>query len=325
MSLRRLFCLFCLTVFSAGLIHSPSRAQDFPTRPITILVGLAAGGVTDVMARLYAETVSKKLGQSVVVENRPAASGAVAATALQNAQPDGYTLLMFSGAQHATIPAIAAAATYDPVKGAQPVSVLFNFVAIVAVPADSPVNSVAELVAYGKKKDGGLNFGSPGVGTPSHLAGVKLVAATGVPAQFVHYKGGSPMMTDLITGRLDVAWPSAPVSKTFLEEKKLKAIAVDGPARWTLIPNVPTLREVGLGDVSVANWFGIAAAPGTPEPIIRKLNAAFAEAAADPALRKKVTDLGLVVATSTPEELGRLMAKEAADIRVLVEKFGLKQ
>lgn len=322
MPLRRLFCLVAASAF---FFHSQAHAQDYPNRPITILVGLAAGGVSDVMARLYAETVSKKIGQNIIVENRPAASGAVAAAALQNAQPDGYTLLLFSGSQHATVPAITASGTYDPVKGAQPIAVLFNFAAIVAVPADSPVNSITELVAFAKAKAGGLNFGSPGVGTPSHLAGAKLVASTKIPAQFVHYKGGSPMMTDLLGGRLDVAWPSAPLAKSFLLDKKLKAIAVDSQQRWAIIPEVLTLQEAGLGEASVANWFGIAAAPGTSPKIIQKLNTAFAEAGRDPELKRKVEDLGLTVATSTPEELGRLMAKEASDIRDLVQTLGLKQ
>ncbi|MFN3351082.1 Bug family tripartite tricarboxylate transporter substrate binding protein [Pseudorhodoplanes sp.] len=309
-------------VFAAS---APVAAQDFPTRPITILVGLAPGGITDVMARLYAETVSRKLGQAVIVENRPAASGAVAAAALQNAQPDGYTLLLFSGAQHATIPALSSAASYDPVKGAEPVSLLFNFTGIVAVPADSPIKSMAEFAAYAKSKPGGLNFGSPGVGTPSHLAAAKLLTITGAPAQFVHYKGGSPMMADLVAGRLDVAWPSAPASKSFLLDKKLRALAVDAGQRWSAIADVPTLREAGFGEASVANWFAIAAAPGTPPAIIRKLNAAFVEAAQDPELKRKVEDFGMTVTTSTPEEMGKLMAKEAAEIRDLVQKLGLKQ
>lgn len=220
---------------------------------------------------------------------------------------------------------MSSTATYDPVKGAQPISVLFNFAAIVAVPADSPVNSIAELVALGKSKAGGLNFGSPGVGTPSHLAGAKLVASANAPAQFVHYKGGSPMITDLLGGRLDVAWPSAPLAKSFLVDRKLRAIAIDGPQRWSIIADVPTLQEAGFGNASVANWFGIAAAPGTPADIINKLNGAFVEAGRDPELKRKVEDLGLSVATSTPEELGRLMAKEAADIHDLVQTLGLKQ
>lgn len=320
--LRFVVALACLL---PSLAVEHAAAQDFPNRPITILVGLAAGGVTDVVARLYAEAVSKSLGQRVIIENRPAASGAVAAAALQNAQPDGYTLLLFSGAQHATIPALEDTAAYDPVKGAQPVTLVFNFVGIVAVPADSPVNSIADLVAFGKKKPDGLTFGSPGVGTPSHLAGAKLMAVAKTPAQFIHYRGGSPMMTDLLPGRLDVAWPSAPTAKAFLLDKKIKALAIEGNERWSLIPEVPTLRELGLGDASVASWFGVAAAPGTPKSIVDKLNTAFAAAARDPELRRRVTENGLSVATSTPEEMGRLMAKEAADIRDLVRTLGLRK
>lgn len=304
---------------------SLARAQGYPSRPITILVGLAAGGVTDVMARLYAQSVGIILKQTVIVENRPAASGAVAAVGLQKAAPDGYTLLMFSGAQHATVPALSDTAIYDPVRGAQPIGVVFNFTGVVAVPADSPANSIADLVALAKSKPDGLNFGSPGSGTPSHLASAKLVAATGANAQFIHYKGGAPMMTDLLSGQLDVAWPSAPSAKSFLESKKIKALAIDGAQRWPLVPNVPTLAEAGYGNVSVANWFAVAAAPGTPPAIITKLNAAFAQAGRDPALRQRTEELGLTVATSTPEELGRLMAKEAADIGALVTTLGLHQ
>ena len=314
----------CFAV-SLALAQTPAKAQDYPNRPITILVGLAAGGVTDVMARLYAQNISQILKQNVVVENRPAASGAVAAAGLQKAAPDGYTLLLFSGAQHATVPALSSTAIYDPVAGAQPVAVVFNFTGVVAVPADSPANSIAELVALAKSKPQGLNFGSPGAGTPSHLAGAKLLAATGAKGEFVHYKGGSPMMADLLGGRLDVAWPSAPSAKTFLESKKIKALAIDGAQRWALVPQVPTLAEAGFGDVSVANWFAVAASPGTPPAVVAKLNAAFAQAGRDPALKQKIEDLGLSVATSTPEELGRLMAKEAADIRALVAKLGLRQ
>lgn len=135
--------LFGLSVALAASL-TPAAAQDFPTRPITILVGLAPGGVTDVMARLYAQKVSSTLGQNVIVENRPAASGAVAAVALQKAAPDGYTLLLFSGSQHATVPALSDTAIYDPVAGAQPVAVVFNFAAVVTVPLDSPVKSIAD-------------------------------------------------------------------------------------------------------------------------------------------------------------------------------------
>ncbi|MDO8875138.1 MAG: tripartite tricarboxylate transporter substrate binding protein [Pseudolabrys sp.] len=318
-----------LFLAAVGMVIAPAGAQvwaqDYPTRPITILVGLAPGGVTDVMARLYAQKVSAILGQSVIVENRPVASGAVAAAALQKAEPDGYMLLVFSGAQHATVPAMSDTAIYDPVKGAEPIGVIFNFAGAVAVPADSPAKTIADLVALSKSKPDGLNFGSPGVGTPSHLSAAKLIAATGMKAQFIHYKGGAPMMTDLVAGRLDVAWPSAPASRAFLEAGKIKALAIDGDRRWKLVPQVPTLKEAGFGDVGVANWFAVAAAPGTPRPVITKLSNAFADAGRDPDLLRRVEEQGLTVATSSPAELGQAMSKEAADIRALISKLNLRQ
>ena len=322
------FCLvlgLLVLVMVAAPVATTAWAQNYPTRPITMLVGLAPGGITDVMARLYAQKLSVALGQNVIVENRPAGSGAVAAAALQKAEPDGYMLLVFSGAQHATVPAMSDTAIYDPVKGAEPIGVIFNFSGAVAVPADSPAKTIPELVALSKSKPEGLNFGSPGVGTPSHLAAAKLVAATGMKVQFIHYKGGAPMMTDLVAGRLDAAWPSAPASRAFLEAGKIRALAIDGDRRWKLVPEVPTLKEAGFGEVSVANWFAVAAAPGTPQPIIAKLSAAIAEAGRDPDLVRRVEEQGLSVATSSPAELGQWMSKEAVDIRALIDRLNLRQ
>ena len=325
----------------------PAQAESFPARPITLLVGLAPGGVSDVMARVYAEAAGKILGQPIVVENRPAASGAVAAAALQHSPPDGYTLLVFSGSQNATIPAerpcrlcrrsvfsgsqnatipaIEPSAAYDPVNGAQPITLLFNLTTVLAVPAESSANTFAELLALGRNKPDGLNFGSPGLGTPSHLMSANLMEITKTPAAFVHYRGGAPMMTDLLAGRLDVAAISTPLAKPYLAGKKLKAVAIDGPGRWSLIPDVPTLQELGVGNASVAGWFGVAAAPGTPQPIIAKLHDAFIAAAHDPTVIQRIEENGLTVVTSTPEEMGQLMANEAAEVAQLVHRLGLSR
>ena len=247
-----------------------AQAQDFPSRPITIMVGLAPGGITDVTARLYAEAVSGSIGQRIIIENRQGAGGAVAAAAVQNATPDGYTLLVFSGSQHAAVPAVQSA-PYDPVKGFQSITLLFDLAALLAVPVTSPANTVAELLDYGKKKPGGLLFGSPGVGTPSHLLAAKIGDATKTPMQYVHYRGGAPMMADLVTERVDFALASYTVGKGFFIEKKLKALAVDAAARLSVMPDVPTLTEAGLGQAKVASWFALAAPAGTPAPIVQKL------------------------------------------------------
>jgi tripartite-type tricarboxylate transporter receptor subunit TctC len=298
-------------------------AQPFPARPITILIGLAAGGVSDTMARIYADAVSKTLGQRVVVENRATGSGAMAAAALQNALPDGHTLLIFSGAQHGVVPAIEKNAIYDPIKGNQPITLLFNTANVLVVPADSPVESIAELVELGKRKAQGLTFGSPGTGSPSHLTGAKIVAATGIPAQFVHYRGGPPLVTDLLPGRLDAAVISLVHAKPYLLDKKLKALAIDSTERWSVIADVPTLRELGLGHAAVAGWYGVAASPGTPQGVVQKLHEAFTSAARDPSLTQRVEEYGLTVATSTPDEMARLLTREVADISQLVRTLGL--
>jgi tripartite-type tricarboxylate transporter receptor subunit TctC len=311
-------------MISALAVPSAAPAQDFPARPITIMVGLAPGGITDVTARFYADAVSPSLGQRVIVENRQGAGGAVAAAAVQNAAPDGYTLLVFSGSQHAAVPAVQSA-PYDPIKGFQPITLLFDLAALLAVPATSPANTVAELLAYGKKKSGGLLFGSPGVGTPSHLLAAKISAATGTPMQYVHYRGGAPMMADLVTERVDFALASYTVGKGFFVEKKLKALAVDADARLAVMPEVPTLTETGLGQAKVASWFALAAPAGTPAAIVTRLRNAFVAASRDSELRRRLSENGTLVHTSTADEMAKLLAEEVESTNLLVKTLGLRQ
>ena len=204
--------LACQWVLSA-------RADEFPVKPITIMVGLAAGGITDVTARLYAEVVARNVGQRITIENRPAAGGAVAAASVQNAAPDGYTLLVFSGSQHATVAAMGSS-PYDPVKGFAFITLLFNSVVAVVVPLDSPAKTLEELFDFGRKKPGGLSMGSPGLGSPSHLLGARLALAAKVPMQSIHYRGGAPMMADVLTGRVDFALPTLSTSRSFLAEEE---------------------------------------------------------------------------------------------------------
>ena len=301
-----------------------ARAQDFPSRPITIMVGLAPGGITDVTARLYAEAVSGSIGQRIIIENRQGAGGAVAAAAVQNATPDGYTLLVFSGSQHAAVPAVQSA-PYDPVKGFQSITLLFDLAALLAVPVTSPANTVAELLDYGKKKPGGLLFGSPGVGTPSHLLAAKIGDATKTPMQYVHYRGGAPIMADLVTERVDFALASYTVGKGFFIEKKLKALAVDAAARLSVMPDVPTLTEAGLGQAKVASWFALAAPAGTPAPIVQKLRDEFIKASRDPELKRRLTENGTLIHTSTSDEMAKLLADEVESTNQLVKSLGLRQ
>jgi tripartite-type tricarboxylate transporter receptor subunit TctC len=320
-SFRPLAAAFAATLAVASSV----LADDFPSRQITIVVGLAPGGITDVTARIYADALAQITGQRVVVENRQGAGGAVGAAAVQNAASDGYTVLVFSGSQHVAVPAMAASAPYDPIKGFAPISILFDLTTLVTVPDPLPAKDLAGLWALGKSKPGGLTFGSPGVGTPSHMLAARLAKATGTPMQYAHYRGGGPMMADLVTGRVDWALASYTATKGHFMEKKLRALAIDADARWDGMPNVPTLTELGFGEETVARWFAVAAPAVTPPEIVRKLNEDFIKASKNPELVKRLHDNGTPIHISTPEALARLLATENERTKELVDALHMKQ
>jgi tripartite-type tricarboxylate transporter receptor subunit TctC len=313
-----------LAALAVAATATGACAQDYPNKPITIMVGLAAGGITDVTARLYAEAVARATGQRVTVENRTGAGGGVAAAAVQNAVPDGYTLLVFSGSQHATVPAVSTA-TYEPVKGFSPITYLFNSVVVLTVPADSPAKTMKELHELGRKKQGGLTFGTPGLGSPSHLLGAKILMADKVPFESVHYRGGSPMMADLVTGRVDFSWPTLNTSRSLLAEGKLRALALDADKRWDRLPDTPTLDELGFGDQKVASWFALAGPAGMPPALVSRIRDVFIQASKDPELQKRLTENGTPIAQSTPEEMGKAMVQEWETMQQLAKTLNLRQ
>jgi tripartite-type tricarboxylate transporter receptor subunit TctC len=306
----------------AWVAVAPAAADDLAGKPITIMVGLAPGGITDVTARLYAEVVAKNLNTRITIENRPAAAGALAAAAVQNAPPDGSMLLVFSGSQHATVAAMGTA-PYDPVKGFSFISVLFNSAVAFVVPPDSPANTLEELFELGRKRAGGLSMGTPGLGSPSHLLGARVALAAKAPLQSIHYRGGAPMLADVLTGRVDFAVVTLSTSRAFLAEKKLRALATD--IRWSGLPGVPTLTELGYGNEKVANWFGVAGPAGMPAPLVQRLNEEFVRASRDPELIRRLAENGTLIATSTPDEMRGLMVEEVATMDTLVKTLNLRQ
>jgi tripartite-type tricarboxylate transporter receptor subunit TctC len=322
--MRTIACAAIALVVLVCAPFSPVRADELPNKPITIMVGLAPGGITDVTARLYAEIVGRNLGQRITIENRPAAAGALAAAAVQNAAPDGTMLLVFSGSQHATVAAMGSA-PYDPVKGFSFITVLFNSVVAFVVPPDSPVATLDELFELGRKKSGGLSMGTPGLGSPSHLLGARVALAAKAPLQSIHYRGGAPMMGDVLTGRLDFAVATLSTSRPFLADKKLRALALDADTRWAGLPEVPVLAELGYGKEKVANWFGVAAPAGTPPAMVAKLREEFVRASRDPELEKRLAENGTLIATSTSEEMRAMMVEEVASMDTLVKTLNLRQ
>jgi tripartite-type tricarboxylate transporter receptor subunit TctC len=301
----------------------PAQADDFPSKPITIMVGLAPGGITDVTARLYAEVVARNTGQRITIENRPAAAGALAAAAVQNAVPDGTMLLVFSGSQHATVAAMGSA-PYEPVKGFSFITVLFNSVVAFVVPPDSPARTLDELLDLGRKRSGGLSMGTPGLGSPSHLLGARVALAANAPLQSIHYRGGAPMLADVLTGRVDFAVVTLSTSRAFLADKRLRALALDADARWSELPDVPVLAEIGYGKEKVANWFGVAAPAGIRPAMVQRLREEFVKASRDPELQRRLAENGTLIATSTSEEMRAMMVDEVATMETLVKTLGIR-
>ena len=241
---------------------------------------------------------------------------------MQNAPPDGYTLLTITGSAHAAIPAMQPVA-YDPVKGFTPVTLLFRMPALMVVPQDSPAKSVAELLELGRKRPGGLSFGSAGVAPRAPDGGADR-AGTNTPIQFVQYRGGAPLMADLITGRIDFAFASYTSARANLDGGKLRALAVDAEMRLPATPDVPTLIEVGLARERIANWFGLVGPAGMPGAVAERFNAEFLKAARDPAVIKRLTDSGALIANSTPQEMGAMMRDEAKNMAELIKALGLQ-
>jgi tripartite-type tricarboxylate transporter receptor subunit TctC len=192
------------------------------------------------------------------------------------------------------------------------------------VPVGSPVNSAAEFIDYGKKKQGGIFYGSPGLGTPSQMLAVKIAATKQMTVEHVHYRGGAPMMADLITGRVDFGLTSYTLSRAYIADGKLKALAIDAPNRLPELPNVPTFDEVGLGDARVASWFALAAPAGTPAEVVRVLHAEFVKASKNPELRQRLAQNGTPITVTTPDEMRKLLAEEVANTEQLVKQLSLR-
>ncbi len=326
---RRLAYLSFAGLVGAGLMGlvasaGSNAAEPYPSRPITIVMGISKGGITDVATRLYADIVARELGQPVVIDNRPTDSGVEAAALVQNAAPDGYTLLAFSGAQHGAIAAMRPV-PYEPVAGFAPVTVLFTMVNFLAVPDTSPANSLANLLQMGRDRPAGLSFGSSGLGSTSHLTAARLAQSSGTRIAPKHYAGAVPMIADLVAGRLDFALVSYAVAGPYAREKKLKLLAVDAVARWPDFPAIPTLREAGANQPKVASWFALAAPKGTPPAIIRRLSDAFARASRNPSIIKGLHDNGALITSSTPQSASTELAREVAQTATLIRTLNLSQ
>jgi tripartite-type tricarboxylate transporter receptor subunit TctC len=302
----------------------PARADNYPSRPITIVVPFPPGGSSDIVMRLVAHKVSESTKQTIIIENRPGAAGNVAAVAIKNAPPDGYLLMMGHTGTHAINASLYSDLKFDPVKDFQPITALISFNNILVVPAASPAKSVAELVALAKSKPEGLSYGSQGVGTGGHLLGVLFAKHAGINLLHVPYRGIAPAVTDTVAGRVDLLFASYVSIGGHAEAGRLRMLGIASTERHPKIPNVPTMGEAGYPDAQMQQWFGLFAPAGTPRPIVDKLNAEFVKALRSDEVKDKMLPQVVFVTPTTPEQLGDMVKRDIVRLGQVVKESGAK-
>ena len=302
----------------ASLWASDAPAQTYPAKPIRMLVGYPAGGGTDLIARIVARKLSDNLGQSVVVENRPGASGSIANERATTSPPDGYTLLMVSPSSLPQ-PMMRAKLTYDFQRDLAPVSLVVIGPYVLVVHTSVPARNVKELIALARAQPGRLNYGSSGLGSAGHLAGELFNMMAKVKLVHVPYKGGSESVIATLSGEVDLGFPSIASVMPLLESGKLRALAVLGAKRASFMPSVPTLDESGLRGYDRSTWYGMLAPAAVPKQIISRLNTVVSEAVNTPEMKAVLIKEGLEPQAYTPEQFAMFIQKEIAQNATLAE------
>ncbi len=311
--------LYGLGAGSLGLFATQRRplAQSvYPSRPVRIVIPFAAGGPTDIVARLLAERLSARLGQSFIVDARPGAGGALAAEVVARAAPDGHTLLIGTATTHAVNPALQGdRLPFHPVRDFEPIAQIARVPIILVVHADQPVRTLQDFIALLRARPGQLNYGSSGTGSMGHLASVLLMQKLGAQATHVPYRGSAPMAADLISGRLDFASDALASVVPFVREGRLRALAIATPDRASALPDVPTFPQAGLPDYEAYTWNVVFAPANTPAPIVSTLNAALNAVVAEPEVARRLEEMG------QPGVIGTTPAGTAAFVQAELAKW----
>lgn len=313
-----------LTLAAISLASTTIQAQDWPSRPVRIIVGFGAGGGTDIAARIVAEPLSKSLGQPVVVENRVGAGGTTAAEQVAKSPKDGYTALMMSAA-HVVAPAIYRTMRYDSVNDFQMVSMVGTAGLMLVTAPEFPAKDLKGLIAYTKANPGKLNFGSPGVGTTQHFAFEYMKQLAGLDVLHVPYKSTPATLTALIAGEVQMVIELIQPLQGHVQSGKMRSIAVTSPQRFPTVPDIPTFAESGLPGYDVTSWYGLSFAAGTPAPIVEKANRALRDILATESVRAQIAKVGALVRSSSPEELRAHIAAEVDRWKAVREKAGIEQ
>ena len=310
----------------AAVSALPAWAADkYPTRPITLVVPFPPGGSVDVMARQYTEALGRTLGVPVVVENRPGAGGSVGAGLVARAKPDGYTLVASSQSSHLANPLVQSNLGYDPIKDFENIAILGRQPNALVVHPSVPVKTFAELVTYLKERPGQVNFASAGAGSMGQLNAEAMLLATNTKAVHVPYRGGSPYITAILAGEVQMAFDNLVVFLQHIQAGKMRALAVASATRLPQLPDVPTFAELGFPALNQTSWTGIAAPAGTPAAIVTALHQAIRKAATDPAMIENLKTRGVVPPEEmTPAAFEKMMSERLVSYGEVVRKANIK-
>jgi tripartite-type tricarboxylate transporter receptor subunit TctC len=298
----RIAALLCTAVLACAAVSRGDAQDAFPARPIRVVVPYPAGGLVDLVARVVTEHMGQKLGQPLLVESRAGANGTIATAYVAHAEPDGYTLLMITDS-HGVNPLFYKDLGYDSIKDFAPIGLIGKSPLALTVHVSVPARSVAELIALARAHPGTITYGSIGVGSASHLAGELFKVRAGVDMVHVPYRGGAPAVNDLIAGHLQTMFLSPVSGLPQIKAGRVVALAIAAPQRFPLMPDVPTMAEAGV-PMEVGYWVGMAAPAATPPAVVAKLEAALAQAVADPDVIKRLTEMGVVMTPLTAKAFG---------------------
>ena len=301
---------------------TPAIAQTFPSRAVTMVVPFPAGGITDAVARALASKMGDQLGKPVIVDNRPGGGGQIAASYVRQQAADGHTLYVGATEMFAINPTLFRNFSYDPLKDFSPVTSLIASPLVLVVPANSPINSVKDLIALAKSRDGGLNYASQGMGSIGHLLGETFRAKVGGKYSHVAYKGSAPALQDVMGGQVDFMFDPVITTAPLIAGKKLKPLAIAADKRSPQMPDVPTLAELGVPGMNAGVWFGAVAKAGTPAATVNRLNEALLKAMKDPEVLKRFADQGMQPFPSTPAQFGAFIQSELTRWAPLIKASG---
>ena len=298
-------------------------ASSFPNQPIRMVVPYPPGGPTDITARVVAAEMSKTIGQNIVIDNRPGASGMIGSEMVTKSTPDGYTVLA-NASIHVINPSVYPDMRFDAIKDFVPITQLAQVPLVLVVPANSPIKSVKDLVEYAKANPGKVNFGSAGSASAQHLAGESFKIAAGIQMQHIPYKGSAPALTDLAGGQLQLMFDSMPSATPMINSGKLRAIAVTTTTRAKARPDLPTIAESGFPGFDISTWYAYWAPKGTPADVVEKLAASAAQALKNPEVIAKYEAMGAEPVCSTPAQFAAYVESEAKKWNDIVKKSGAK-